>query len=92
MLKEVVEKIVQDYLKEKMPQTLQPPVMFARVTRGGTNKVNLRILKSDNQVDSSIQEIPDVETDVTYETGEKVIISFLNGELEQPVILRKWQR
>lgn len=89
MLKEVIVKQIREFLQIEMPHTLLPQAVYARVTKGGNDKVSLRILDKSNQDDENYSELPDIKTEVPYEKDDIVLLSFIYGELEKPVIVRK---
>lgn len=92
MVGEVIKKYIKEYICEKFPHCALPQAVFAKVTKGGKEKVTLRILDKTKQVDTRYEELPDIETEFPYQTGDEVIISFLHGELENPIILRKYDQ
>lgn len=89
MLKEVIVKCIRDFLQQDMPHTLLPQMAYARIVKGGRKKVDLRILDNMNQVDENYNELPGISTEYPYEKGDIVLVSFAQGELENPTIIRK---
>lgn len=86
-IKSIVKKTIwNDYRHIRLPQAA-----LAIVTKGGT-PVNLKILDENERIDEQFSEIPDVYTEQSFETGDKVVITFLYGKSEMPVILRKWKQ
>lgn len=68
-----------------------PQAMLAKVTKGG-KIVTLKILDEDENEDERFAEIPDLPTLETWTEGDIVIITFLYGKIELPIILRKWEK
>ena len=89
MLAEVIKKQLKEFMQSNMPHALLPQAVYARVVKGGREKVDLRILNQMGGEDEQYQVLPDIETEFPYEKDDIVLISFIYGELEQPVIIRK---
>lgn len=104
LLKTIIQTNVKSYLMKDFSHVFMPQMVFAKITKGGSDKVNIKILDKDNEIDKNYEELPDIEVDTLceyckscehykpYKTGDRVIVSFIHGELEHPIIIRKWNK
>lgn len=89
-VEKIIHKQVKSIIKKEYSHVVIPQVVLAKVTKGG-DLINLKILDEFENIDSSFAEIPNIKTNTIYEVGEIVVISFLYGKLEMPVVIRKWE-
>lgn len=90
MLQAIIQKEIKDTMNNKYPHAAIPQTVLAKVTKGG-DVINLKILDEFENVDNNFAEIPEIKTNVLYEYGDIVIITFLYGKLEMPIVIRKWE-
>lgn len=89
-------KNIKEYLGQNFPHIFVPSCLYARITKfeSGSknnkayNKVNLKILDIDKNFDPKYAEIPNVRTELSFKEQDIVLLNFVNGELENPVIVR----
>lgn len=90
MLREIIQREIKNTMNGQYLHATIPQVVLAKVTKGGSS-INLKILDEFENIDSNYAEIPEIKTNTTYERGDIVIIAFLYGKLEMPVVIRKWE-
>ena len=93
MLKNIIKNNVKEFMFDNFQHIIYPDCLYAKVTKFEENipynKVNLKILDSNKIEDENYQELPNILTDLPLEKNDIVILNFVNGELESPVIIRK---
>ncbi len=91
MIKEIVEREVDNTLSNKLPHTKVPQIVLGLITKGGSSEVNLKILDEYYNIDSKYAEIPRVRVNRNYEKGDRVVVLFLFGKLEMPYVLEEYE-
>lgn len=93
MLKNIIKNNVKEFMFDNFQHIMYPACLYAKVTKFEENipynKVNLKILDSNKIEDENYSELPNIQTDLLLEKNDIVILNFVNGELESPVIIRK---
>ena len=89
MLKKAIANNTKKFLFENFPHIFIPPCLLAKVTKVEGNKVNLKILDVNKNEDDNYPELANIDTDITVEVDDIVVLNFLNGELEYPITIRK---
>jgi len=90
MLEKIIQKQIKSAMQHQYSHAAVPQTVLAKVTKGG-EIINLKILNEFENVDNNFAEIPDIKTTTSYATGDIVIITFLYGKLEMPIVIRKWE-
>ena len=89
ILKRAINNNTKKYLFDNFQHIFIPPCLLAKVTKKEGNKVNLKILDVNKNEDDNHPELANIDTDLTVEVDDIVVLNFLNGELEYPIIIRK---
>lgn len=93
MLKNIIKNNAKEFMFNNFQHAMYPACLYAKVTKfeenSSYNKANLKILDNNKIEDENYSELPNILTDLSLEKNDIVILNFLNGELESPVIIRK---
>lgn len=89
MLKNIIIKNINEHIYNSMPYLNLPQIVYAKVSKAEGVKVNLKILDNDLNIDYEFEELPDIKTDISCKIDDIVLVSFLRGELEHPIIIRR---
>ncbi len=88
-VKSAIVKNIKEYLYENFNHIFIPPCLLAKVTKIEGSKVNLKILDVNKNEDETYPELANIDTDIPVELDDIVVLNFINGELEYPIIVRK---
>lgn len=89
MLKKAIFNNTKKFIFENFPHIFIPPCLLAKVTKIEGSKVNLKILDTNKNDDDNYPELANIETDIQVNINDIVVLNFINGELEYPIIMRK---
>ncbi|WP_250278799.1 hypothetical protein [[Clostridium] colinum] len=87
--KKAINNNIKKFIFENFQHIFIPPCLLAKTTKVEGNKVNLKILDVNKKEDDNYPELANIYTDITVEVDDIVVLNFINGELEYPIIIRK---
>ena len=91
MVKGVVKICINEEIHNEYPHLIYPTTLLAEVTKGGEERVNLKVLDEHSNIDERYPEIPDVKVQEKYDTGDIVVVQLLYGKIEMPVVIKRWE-
>ena len=77
---ETIKKVVKRVIRTEYPQCSMPSMLRARITKIEPEGYKLVVLDEELNRDTKYPEIPRVKSSATYEKGDVVVITFINGK------------
>ena len=89
ILKKAIANNTKKFLFDNFQHIFIPPCLLAKVTKVEGSIVNLKILDTNKNEDDNYPELANINADIRLEIDDIVVLNFINGELEYPIIMRK---